>query len=231
MKKIKTYRFGQTMIKLIGIPIFRLFYRIKIEGKENIPRKGPLIIMSNHLSYFDAFIIGLALPTRTFFFLTDSKMSKLPIFGKLMPKLNCFFVFKKSKSHTPIEWNTALVNQGESTVFFPEGHRSRTGRLCPGKIGTGWMVMKTKAPIVHAILWNVEKIMPAGKFLQLGGGPRRIPVRIRFAKLSSYSKERSLPKNNESARIILDRIMDTLKIEQKKMFADMREEDRLKFKR
>ena len=187
--------------------------------------------MANHLSYFDAFIIGLALPTRTFFYLTDSKMSKLPIFGKLMPKLNCFFVFKKSRSHTPIEWNAALVNQGESTVFFPEGHRSRDGRLCVGKIGTGWLVLNTKAPIVHAILWNVEKIMPSGKFLQLGGGPRRISVRIRFTKLSSYAKERILPKNSESAKLILDKIMNTLKIEQKKMFDDMRKEEQLKLKK
>jgi len=145
-----------------------------------------------------------------------------------MPKLNCFFVFKDSKSHAPIEWNATLVNQGFSSVFFPEGHRSRTGNICPGKIGTGWLILKTNAPVFPCILWNVDKVMPPGKFLQLGGGPRQIKVRIRFLEQMDFSKERKLPKTKKSAKKILDKIMHTLKIERKHLLRDMVKEQKNK---
>ena len=72
--------------------------------------------------------------------------------------------------------------------------------------------------------------MPACKLLQLVGGHRRILVRIKFTKLSNYSKERTLPKNSESAKKIVDKIMNTIKIERKKMFADLHKENQFKFK-
>ncbi|MFW9991427.1 MAG: lysophospholipid acyltransferase family protein [Candidatus Odinarchaeota archaeon] len=218
--EIKTKQLGYFLLRCTVPLLLRLFFRFRIEGSENVPRHGPCIVISNHLSHLDSFAIGIGAYFRTFHFMADSKMFKLPVLGKLIPKLNAFPIWKGSKDIAGIKYNVLLVKAGKATVYYPEGHRSRSGKLHPGKIGVGWLLRETEVPFTPCILLNIGKAMPSGKGLRLGGGPRKLELVIHFGQPVLLSKYFKMPKTKETAGMIRDEVMKVLESEQKRTVAD-----------
>ena len=124
------------MLHLYAIPIllafFHLCYNIKVWGKKHVPARGwdnkGIIIMANHRSHLDPFLVGLAAFPRfykPFFYPADAKLWKLSLFRPILHGMNCFPVFKGSKKMDIIKYHIALVKNGGSVCYFPEGARSK----------------------------------------------------------------------------------------------------------
>ena len=148
--------------------VFRLLWRPDVTGTQNIPRTGPVILASNHRSFIDSVVIPLTVPRRVRF------LAKAEYFdgGGLRGRATAFFfrmvdavpVRRENQRDALASLDLALQVLGEGSAFgiYPEGTRSRDGRLYRGRTGVGWLAMASGAPIVPVTLIGTDRIQPIG---------------------------------------------------------------------
>jgi 1-acyl-sn-glycerol-3-phosphate acyltransferase len=140
---------------LIAVYI-RVFCRLKRSGHKNIPGKGGLIVASNHVAAADPFIMGAAVP-RELMFMAKKELFETPFSGWLIKYLNAFPVDRFGFDRDVIKRSLEMLNSGRTLVMFPEGTRSKDGRLREGKIGIGMLAKKAGVPIVPVYIVNSRK--------------------------------------------------------------------------
>jgi 1-acyl-sn-glycerol-3-phosphate acyltransferase len=141
--------------------MFRVFFRLKVIGTENVPRTGPVILASNHVSYLDPLFLGVSLPRRLNY-LAKEELFRTPLSAWFLNKLQAFPVSREKVSASSVRKSFQLVNQGKALLLFPEGTRGDGKDLLKGKRGIGIIAEKSKAAIVPAYLHGPEKILPRG---------------------------------------------------------------------
>jgi 1-acyl-sn-glycerol-3-phosphate acyltransferase len=140
---------------LVAIYI-RIFCRLKRYGLENVPKKGGLIVASNHIAAADPFIMGSAVP-RELSFMAKKELFKIPIEGWLIKHLNAFPVDRFGFDLAVIKKSLEILDSGKALVMFPEGTRSKDGKIREGKIGIGMLARKAGVPIVPVYIVNSKK--------------------------------------------------------------------------
>lgn len=140
---------------LIAIYI-RAFCRLKRTGQTNIPRDGGLIIASNHLAAADPFIMGTAVP-RELSFMAKKELFDIPVEGWLIKRFNAFPVDRFGLDLAVIKKSLEILKSGMALVMFPEGTRSKDGKIQDGKIGVGMLARKAKVPIIPVYIENSKK--------------------------------------------------------------------------
>ena len=126
--------------------MFLLLFRYRIEGAENIPRRGKCILAGNHTGHLDPFIIQMA-THRQLWFITGPAAFKVPIVRHLLKYYNVL-PLKFGKGLEAIESANQKLNSGEAVIIFPEGKFTPNGELCNFNRGVGLMAKATNAPIV-----------------------------------------------------------------------------------
>ncbi len=132
--------------KVILRALFALLLRLRVEGAENIPQEGPLVIASNHLSLLDPPVIGTA-ATRKVHFMAKQELF-VPILGTLYKILGAFPVRRGGADRAAIKHGIEILQSGRVLAIFPEGTRSKTGKLGKAEPGALMMASKAKAAIV-----------------------------------------------------------------------------------
>lgn len=154
---------------LIVGPLVKLIFRPWVEGAENIPADGPVIIVGNHLSVIDSFFLPLMIERRVSFLAKSDYFS-----GK---GLSGWFVkhFMLSTGQIPIDrsggkaseasLNTglAILDKGNMLAMYPEGTRSPDAKLYRGRTGVARLVIESGAPVVPVVMIDTEKALPIGK--------------------------------------------------------------------
>lgn len=130
---------------VLGI-LFKIFLRLEVHGTENIPKTGPLVIASNHLSLLDPPVIGVVAPRKVHFMAKRELF--VPVLGYIYKTLGAFPVNRGGADRAAIKHGIEILQSGEVLAIFPEGTRSKTGQL--GKLEPGALMMagKTSAVIV-----------------------------------------------------------------------------------
>lgn len=132
--------------KAIVSPLFRLGFRIRVEGVENIPRKGGVILFGNHIHYLDPVVVGVVVPRPVCF------MAKEELFrgflGFLIRSLGAFPVKRGTPDRSSLKRALEILEKGGCFGIFPEGTRSRTGQLQKPEPGTAYIGLKAKVPMV-----------------------------------------------------------------------------------
>ena len=126
--------------------IFLFLFRYRIEGAENIPRKGKCILAGNHTGHLDPFIVQMA-TNRQLWFVTGPAAFKVPIVRHLLKYYNVL-PLKFGKGLEAIESANQKLNSGEAVIIFPEGKFTPDGELCKFNRGVGLMAKATNAPII-----------------------------------------------------------------------------------
>ncbi|MBW3591281.1 MAG: 1-acyl-sn-glycerol-3-phosphate acyltransferase, partial [Actinobacteria bacterium] len=130
-------------------PYLKLAYRVRIEGVENFPKEGPVIVVGNHTSFLDSFWIPLAVPRRVVF------LAKAEYFESW--KTAWFFrslgmiPVKRGSRHmaeAALQTGVEVLEEGGVLGLYPEGTRSPDGRLYRGRTGVARLAVKAKAPVV-----------------------------------------------------------------------------------
>ncbi|KAK7255855.1 hypothetical protein RIF29_29279 [Crotalaria pallida] len=141
-----------------------LFYKIKFEGLENLPPPDtPAVYVSNHQSFLD--IYTLLTLGRNFKFISKTGIFLYPIIGWAMFLLG-MIPLKRMDNRSQLDCLKRcmdLIKKGASVFFFPEGTRSKDGKLGSFKKGAFSVAAKTNAPVVPITLIGTGQIMPAGK--------------------------------------------------------------------
>ena len=145
----------------------RVFYRFRIVHRERMIQSGPVIIAMNHQSYFDPPLAGNA-SDRPIYFLAKKSLMKVPVLGKILPKLNVIPVDLEGTDRSAIKALIRVLGAGEGALVFPEGTRTPDGKLQPAEAGLGLVIAKTRAPVVPMRIFGAFEAWPIGGRVHLG---------------------------------------------------------------
>jgi 1-acyl-sn-glycerol-3-phosphate acyltransferase len=145
--------------------------RVCVSGLENVPPQQPCIFMANHVSNLDPPILLPALPGRTAVFVKKELM-KIPLIGAAM-RMGGFVPVERNKgpesAKESIERGACVLASGVHITSFPEGTRSRTGKLLPFKKGPFYLAQQTDAPVVPVSIYGTESMMRKGSLKVVPG--------------------------------------------------------------
>ncbi len=154
------YRWSMWIVRT-GVKLARI--RVQVTGREHMLAR-PCIFMANHVSNLDPPIILPFLPFRTAFFIKRSLL-KIPLVGFGMRLANFIPVDRDGRPESARESVLAaskVLASGVNVSTFPEGTRSRNGRLLPFKKGPFYLAMESSAPIIPISIWGSEHMMTKG---------------------------------------------------------------------
>jgi 1-acyl-sn-glycerol-3-phosphate acyltransferase len=177
-------------------PFMRIWFGLRFEGAERIPRDGPVIIAPNHKSFWDAFFIGLATRRHVRF------MGKTELFtglkGRLFLKLGAFPVRRGTSDAQALETARTVLRQGGVLALFPEGTRIRDPEaLGEPRSGAGRLALETGATLVPAAISGSERLF-------FGPLPRPRRVRISFAEPIAVDEEE--PTRDAAHELVADEL-------------------------
>lgn len=192
---------------LIG-PAARAVYRPDVQGLENIPVDGPVILASNHLSFIDSMVIPIVVPRRIPFLAKAEYFKGTGMKGRIM---RWFFT---GIGMVPVERSNAraslaalevlegVLNGGGAVAIYPEGTRSLDGKLYKGRIGVARLALKTGAPVVPVALTGTDRVQPVGRKL-----PRIRKIHVRFGAPMDFSQYQGVKASAAIYRTITDQVM------------------------
>jgi 1-acyl-sn-glycerol-3-phosphate acyltransferase len=191
-------------------PLARGLFRAKIIGRRNVPKTGAVILASNHLSFIDSVIITLFAPRPVCFLAKDSYFTGKGVKGFLSRTffrgIGAIPVTRGvgQAAQDALDAGLSLLHEGEAFAIYPEGTRSRDGRLYRGKTGVAWLALNAGVPVVPVALRGTDKVQPIGS-----KGIRLAKVTIQFGKpldLSFHGKADS----GRARRHATDQVMDAI---------------------
>ncbi len=152
----------------LALIIFKVSFRIKIRGKGNIPSKGPVVLASNHLSYLDPIVLVLVTPRRMNF-MAKEELFKNSLFRLLITQLGAFPLKRERWDRSAYQRALAVLKGGGVLILFPEGTRSRDGKLGHLREGAVRIALRAGVPLVPVVIGGTDKILPRGKrIIRLG---------------------------------------------------------------
>ena len=194
-------------------PLARLVYRPVVEGREHVPKRGAVIIASNHLSFIDSMVLPLVAPRPVVFLAKAEYFTGTGVKGwftrGFFQAINAVPVERGTHRAAQASLDAALkaLNEGNAFGIYPEGKRSLDGRLYRGRTGVAWLALTSGAPVVPVALAGTERIQPVGTRL-----PRIRRVTVRFGEPLDFSDRAAAVQNRTAAaapvrRAVTDEIM------------------------
>ena len=145
------------ILKVIFRFTFNLLFSPKVIGAENVPKEGDMIMAANHMSNWDPPILGTYLP-RTVGYMAKEELFKPAIAGAIIKSLNAFPVKRGASDRGAIKMALNILKKGLCLGIFPEGTRSRDGKLHKAQAGVSLIAAMSKAPVVPTALIGTNKI-------------------------------------------------------------------------
>ena len=164
-------------------PVLRAIWRPTVHGLEHVPRTGGVILASNHLSFVDSVVIPSEVPRKVVF------LAKSDYFTGSGPKGMASRLWFEGLGMLPVDRDDTraaiasleialdVLGRGEAFGIYPEGTRSRDGRLYRGRTGVAHLALTAGVPVVPVGLTGTEKVQPVGS-----SRPRVVPITVSFGK-------------------------------------------------
>ena len=154
-----------------------LFCRLRIEGRDLVPRSGGFVLTCNHTMGPDFLVVGYATPHQVYFMAKQELFEVHPLLTWLFRRTGVFPIRRGETDLTAVNHAIGLVKSGHVLGMFPEGTRSRTGQLQRGRSGAAHIAIQAQAPVVPAYVRNAEPIFQRRNWLSL---KPRARVTVRF---------------------------------------------------
>lgn len=144
---------------------------IRASGRHNIPKTGAALLVSNHLSYLDVFVLGIMVP-RPLNYVARSTLF-LPLVGPFIRSVGGFPIQRDGMGASGLKETLRRLKRGGIVLLFPEGTRSQDGLLAPLKPGIAVLATRARAPIIPAAVAGTFEAWPRSYLI-----PRPHPVRV-----------------------------------------------------
>ena len=136
---------------------FTAFANWTVEGKEGVPPRGPLIVVSNHLSNADPAFLCASIPRRLHF-LGKRELFAIPPVAAFMNAAGVHPMNREGVDVDALRCNLNLLKNDDVVVLFPEGTRSRTGGMIQARSGVAYLALKSQAPVLPVAITGTEKV-------------------------------------------------------------------------
>lgn len=210
---------------LVAGPIARRLFPTVLEGAENIPDKGAVILASNHLSVIDSFILPLVIKRRVNFLAKSEYFTGKGVKGALT---RLFFTSTGmipmdrsggKASESSLRTGLEVLERKGCLGIYPEGTRSPDARLYRGRTGIARMVLEaeTNVVVVPVVMVDTEKILPIGaKRPKIG-----TKIGIKIGEPIDFSRYRGMHTNRFILRSVTDEIMSEIAVMSKQDYTDV----------
>lgn len=158
------YQFARSVVNSVLKPL----YRIEVKGRENFPKDGGVILCTNHISNLDPPVVGITCP-RPVSFMAKEELFRAPILKWILPHVKAFPVKRGMSDRGALRAGLKLLKEGEVLGLFPEGTRSKTGKIGKGLAGAGFFALRSEAKIMPCAIIGPYK--PFGKLKVVYGNP------------------------------------------------------------
>lgn len=146
-----------------------LFFKTRGIGIENIPETGPFVVVSNHASVLDPYLIGYTSVKREVGFMAKEELFQAPVFGAIIRNCGAFPVKRGTLDEAAITRFHDFLHSGKPLTLFPEGTRTLDGELQQAKKGVGLLLYNAKVPVIPAYVSGTFRSWPKGKLLPRPG--------------------------------------------------------------
>ena len=178
------------IIKSFSLIIFKLIFRLKIIGSENIPKTGPFIIVANHSSLLDGFVL-VSFVRLKITFMSAAYLFKMPFVGNILRGVGAIPVQGKGNDIKLIKKAMKVLQAGGVLGIFPEGRITNQKDDFSAKAGAAYLAVKADVPIIPMAIKGAGKVLPVGaKF------PKLNKIEVKIGKPISASKKNKLTKKN-----------------------------------
>ena len=181
----------------------RAYWRIRVTGRENLPRKGGVILASNHQSGLDPVVVGGVL-RRPIYWLAKVEYVITPKVAWFFKSVGVIPVNRDAPEHEALEHAANCIRSGKQFGIYPEGTRSPDGRVYKGYTGVARIAEMTNAPVIPIAAINTREALPKGKIL---AKPLKCEVRI---GAPMYFKMPSGEDPHEAYRRFTDEVTDAI---------------------
>ncbi|MDG2990577.1 1-acyl-sn-glycerol-3-phosphate acyltransferase [Candidatus Synechococcus calcipolaris G9] len=180
-------------------PMLHSYFRGRIYGAERVPQRGPLVVVSNHGSYFDPPLLSNCV-RRPVAYMAKAELFEIPVFNRLIRLYGAYPVKRGSSDRRAMEAALKALQGGWAVGVFLEGSRTTNGRITDPKLGAALIAAKAKAPLLPVCLWGTEQILDQSKW------PRPVPITVRIGELVPAPKTSDRPTLNAVTQTCCDRI-------------------------
>jgi len=198
-----SYRLGWNFFRTL----YAVYFRWRVFGAENVPESGGVILASNHASFLDPPLVGSGL-NRGINYLARESLFRFPGMGALLRSWNAVPVDRDGGGAAGLKAILDRLLAGGGIILFPEGTRTRDGKLQPARSGIGLVVIKSTAPVVPVRVFGTYEAY--GRHRKIPR-PKRIAVKygqvMNFEKLRAEAKQCSKARLKEIYQEVADEIM------------------------
>jgi 1-acyl-sn-glycerol-3-phosphate acyltransferase len=167
------YRFWQVLLWVFS----RLVARVRVEGKDNLPKNGPFVVVANHQSYLDPILVQVSCWRPLHTLAKSTQFAQGGFMGWVMPRINAIPTRRYCIDPQAVRVLLRRLEEGEGVGVYPEGERSWDASLQPFRRGTIRVLLKAGAPIVPCGIVGSYDVWPRWSRVI-----RRRPVRIVFGE-------------------------------------------------
>jgi 1-acyl-sn-glycerol-3-phosphate acyltransferase len=157
-------------------PVLRRWLELRVEGREHVPTAGAVLLAGTHQSHADSLAIGTAVPRPTHF-LGDRRLMGWPVVGRWLPRMGMVPLNRGEGDESAMGVLASLLADAACIVIYPEGSRSRDGRVHRLRSGLSRLAAATQVPVVPVAVAGIHEVWPIGARPRLRGGR----VTVRFA--------------------------------------------------
>lgn len=184
--------------RILAIPIFKLLFLYKVNGKKNLPKKGPFIICSNHLSNWDPVLLPLT-QKRQIYFMAKAELFKKKFPAWIITQMGAFPVERGAGDGKAINMAEDIVKDGRLLGIFIEGTRSKTGEFLRPKSGPSIIAHQTNVPVIPVCITPKKKKVKMFQGLTISYGKPMTPEELGI-------KDGGAEEYRNASRLIMDEI-------------------------
>lgn len=190
-----------------------------VEGAENVPLEGPLIVCPNHNGTIDPPLVPAFVARGDTWSMAKSEYFRNPVLKYVFASYHAFPVVRHTADRGALRRSLELLRQGHALVIYPEGTRIDSGALATPEPGAGFIAQRCGCPVLPVALTGTRECLPKG-----ARWPRRVPVKVRFGKpfiVQDRRPDGSRVTHEEAADAIMLEIAELLPPEKRGNYADL----------
>jgi len=197
--------------------VFFVFNRTVVIGRRNVSEERNTLLLSNHQSMLDSFLVGLAafypqswlkphlIPWNP---AAAENFYKNPLLAWLADNWKCIWVREGRRDLHALHRMIQVLPRGVMTLF-PEGTRSRDGAVGPGRPGTGLLILATRPRVIPVAIDGMRAVLPIGRYL-----PRIFKrIYVFYGPPVDYAEFLAMPRTRETAEALIDRVMAAIRVQ------------------
>ncbi|MCW4466990.1 1-acyl-sn-glycerol-3-phosphate acyltransferase [Glutamicibacter sp. MNS18] len=203
-------------------PLLKIFFRIDLQGMENVPPDGAAILASNHLSVSDSVFLPAVLERPVIFLAKDEYFNGKGLKGRFTAwffrNINQLPMDRSggAKSAQSLASANRALAEGKILGIYPEGTRSPDGRLYRAKLGVAKLALETGAPVIPVAMVNTHRVQPIGRRI-----PRPGRIGIRIGEPLDFTDRAGQVKDSQVLRQVADEIREEIQKLSGQQYADV----------